>query len=75
MLGITVHQAPIPGIISFYEEHDARLDAGYTLPEWYNLSSHERSMEVAMYRIRHAIEYQKNKAQEKEMERRSRSKK
>jgi hypothetical protein len=74
MLGITIHQVPIPGIVPFYEEHDARVDSGYTLTEWYNLDGRDRALEVALYRIRHAIEYQKVKAQERQMERDSKRK-
>lgn len=74
MLGIEIHQVPIPGIVSFFEENETRLDAGYTLPEWYNLNGRERAIEVAMYRIRHSIEYQKAKAEQREMERNARRK-
>jgi hypothetical protein len=68
MLGIEINQMPIPGIVPFYEEHDARSESGYNLYEWYELAPQDRALEVALYRIRHAIEYQKNKAQEREME-------
>jgi hypothetical protein len=66
-LGIGLSQAPVPGMISWYEEHDARTGAGYTLTEWYNLDPRDRALEVGMYRIKGAIEYQKNKKQEQDM--------
>jgi hypothetical protein len=74
MLGVEIHQVPIPGIVSFFEEHETRLDAGYTVPEWYNLNGRDRAMEVALYRIRHSIEYQKNKAEQRQIEQASRRK-
>lgn len=68
MLGIEIEQVPVPGIIPFFEEHDARTENGYNLNEWYNLSPADRALEVALYRIKHAIEYQKHKAEERAME-------
>jgi hypothetical protein len=67
MLGIEINQVPIPGMVLLYEEHEARYEAHYTLQDWYALRSDERALEVALYRIRHSMEYQKNKAQEKKM--------
>ncbi len=68
-LGIRIDQVPIPGTVPLYEEHDARIESGYNLLEWNNLNPDDRALEVAHYRIRHAIEYQKVKSQEREMER------
>lgn len=68
MLGLEINQIPIPGIVPLYEEHDARAELGYTLIEWYNLSPDDRALEIALYRIRNAIEYQKHKAEERIME-------
>lgn len=65
LLGIETEQFPIPGLVSLYEEHDARHNAGYNLGEWYVLSPMDRAMEVAMYRIRASMEYQRYKAQER----------
>lgn len=68
MLGIEVRQVPVPGMISMYEEHSVRTELGYTIPEWYDLSSSDRATEVAVSRIKHSIEYQKSKAQERQAE-------
>lgn len=46
----------IPGNIPPYEEHDARIKAGYTIPEWYELDIQSRALEVAHYRLRYAVE-------------------
>jgi hypothetical protein len=72
MLGIEVNQIPVPGIISMYEEHLVRTDVGYTLDEWYNLKSKQRAIEVALYRIKNSVEYQKNREQQRRMEAESR---
>lgn len=66
-LGITLEGEQIPGKVSLYEEHDCRIEAGYTLVEWYNLSGYERAIEIAHYRIRHSIDYHKNLKQERQM--------
>ena len=68
-LGIEIKQPPIPGVVSMYEEHDCRISAHYTLREWYNLKEEDRALEIAHYRIRHALDYQKNKRQEEQAER------
>jgi len=65
MLGISISQQPVPGMVSFYEEHMSRSDAGYTIQEWYNLNGRERASEVALARIKNAIEYHKMKEQER----------
>ena len=41
----------IPGMISFHEEHSVRIQGGYKLDEWYELSPTERALEVAMRRL------------------------
>jgi hypothetical protein len=74
MLGIEIHQIPIPGIVPYYEEHDARLESGYNLIEWEAIGPYDRALEIAHYRVRHAIEYQKMKAQERELEKSRRRK-
>jgi len=66
MLGIQVDQIPLPGMISMYEEHSVRSEAGYTLNEWYNLSYRDRATEIALARINAAVEYQKSKEQERQ---------
>ena len=68
MLGIEVTQVPVPGIISMYEENLVRTECGYTLDEWYNLKGTQRALEVALYRIKNSVEYQKNKEQQRRME-------
>lgn len=52
----------IPGNISWYEEHDARIRAGYKLDDWYELDHRDRAFEVAHYRIRRMIEMRKHEA-------------
>jgi hypothetical protein len=49
----------IPGMIAEYEEHKVRKDAGYTIPEWYELQPEERALEVALVRIENGVDYQK----------------
>jgi hypothetical protein len=61
-LGIT-----IPGLVPFFEEHDARLNAGYTLPAWQRMTATEKALEVAMYRLRHAKASHEQAAQAKYM--------
>lgn len=46
-------------MVTEYEEHSARKEAGYTIPEWYNLEPEERALEVALLRINNSVEYQK----------------
>lgn len=52
----------IPGNIPVFEEHDARIKAGYTLTEWYKLDSGARALEVAHYRLRNIIDLAGNDA-------------
>ena len=47
------------GWVPFYTEHDARIRAGYTIPEWKKLSPFDRAKEVALYRISSALNYAK----------------
>ena len=68
-LGLYVDGVSIPGMVTMYEEHDARVEAGYTLREWYNLDGYSRAVEVAHYRVRHSIEYHKTLKQEQEANR------
>jgi len=65
ILGLEISQIPIPGMISLFEEHSTRSSSGYTLQEWYNLTSREKALEVALSRINKSIEYQKQKSQER----------
>jgi hypothetical protein len=68
-LGVEIKQpVAMPGLISFFEEDDARIQAHYNLQEWKKLSYNERASEVAHYRIRAALEYQRNKKSAKAMD-------
>jgi len=52
----------IPGNVPLFEEHDARLGAGYKIPEWYKLEPGERALEVALYRSKKAVDMAGNDA-------------
>ena len=54
-MGISV-VGTIPGMVPVYDEHAARLKAGYTIPEWRGLIPVDRAIEVAMYRIENKVE-------------------
>lgn len=54
-LNITASPLAI-GVVPLYEEHCARRDAGYTLPEWRELSPIDRAYEVAVRRIGNLID-------------------
>ncbi len=61
--GISVY-GQFPGMVPPYEEHKARRVAGYKLPEWRELDSWDRAIEVAQFRIDkrlEAEEYEENK--------------
>ena len=45
----------LPGMISFHEEHSVRIQCGYKLREWYELSPTERAFEVALRRTENLI--------------------
>jgi len=47
-------------VVSPFEEHHVRLDAGYTLREWHGLEPRERAHEVAMHRLRVKIQQVQN---------------
>jgi len=49
------------GWVSPYTEHDARQKAGYTLPEWRELSPFDRAKEVALYRVASTLNYVRSK--------------
>ena len=59
----------IPGNISWYEEHDARVSAGYNLHEWGSLSFEDRAMEVAHYRLRYKVKMHTDDAIDREIKR------
>lgn len=58
----------MPGIVSLYEEHDARVEGGYNLIEWDSLTEPQKAFEVAHYRIRNSIDYQKHLKERRDME-------
>lgn len=45
----------ITGCVPFYEEYDAMLEVGYTEQAWMALSSKERAIVMAHYRLRKYI--------------------
>ena len=55
------------GLVPFYEEHDARITAGYTEKEWRALSRWERAVEVAHMRIKSAVKNHQAEAESKHM--------
>jgi len=42
------------GLVAPFEEHEARVTAGYNLLEWRSLDPHDRALEVAHFRLRNA---------------------
>lgn len=66
-LGVTVHEMRPGGLVTLYEEYSVRIEAGYNLFEWDQLTPYERAAEVAHFRIRQALEYQKAKKSEQQM--------
>src|SRR3989304_9199104 len=40
------------GLVAPFEEHEARVTAGYNLLEWRSLDPHDRALEVAHFRLR-----------------------
>lgn len=59
----------VPGLVPPYEEHDARISAGYTLPMWDALGPEGRALEVACYRARRLVALHSQDAQAAEAER------
>ena len=49
------YQVLVPGIVSLFEEHDVRVEIGYTLQEWRDLDPYDRALEVAHCRLRRQI--------------------
>ena len=58
------HSRQIAGCVPFYEEYDAMLEVGYTEQVWMELSSKERAMVVAHYRLRKYIRLHESDALE-----------
>lgn len=51
------------GLVSTYEEHEARLTRGYNVNDWYALDPLERAICVAQLRISRAMENQQAEAE------------
>lgn len=64
----------IPGIVHVFEEHSARINAGYTLDKWDALIYGDRVFEVAHNRMRDIIEMHKADAMVLETKRLTRPK-
>jgi hypothetical protein len=62
----------IPGFVPIFEEHEVRIDAGYTLPEWEALEPGARAFEVAHSRIRRIKKMVEEDAVEIAMKRKNR---
>lgn len=56
----------MPGNVPLYEEHAARVEAHYTLPQWQCITPFERAFEVAHYRLRNLIQAHSAMKQEEE---------
>lgn len=64
---------PQTGMISVYEENDAREQAHISLTEWGNMDYMEKALTVAMYRVRNAVRNHQAEAEIRESRRRTRS--
>lgn len=65
----------MPGMVALLEEHSARHDAGYTIPEWRGLKPQERALEVALRRTTNQIQLIEQELDEQERKSKSRSSK
>ena len=54
----------ISGCVPFYEEYDAMLAMGHTEEAWMGLSSKERAMVMAHYRLRKVVRLHESDAVE-----------
>ena len=54
----------IMGCVPFYEEYDAMLEVGYTEQVWMGLSSKERAIVMAHYRLRKFVRLHESDAVE-----------
>jgi len=64
----------VPGCVPFFEEHDARHAAGYTLKEWRALEPDERALEVAYLRMKRYIDLHSNEAVQRDAKRKAKRK-
>jgi hypothetical protein len=62
----------LPGFVPLFEEHEARVTAGYTLTAWRRLRSTDRALEVAHLRLRRMIHMQEEAAVAREVHKRPR---
>ncbi len=62
----------VPGLVSFYEEHDAMVDTNHTEETWQRLSSLARAEAVAGYRLRSYIALHRQDAINRYQERKQR---
>jgi hypothetical protein len=69
ILGISIVEMKVPGMVALYEEYAVKDEGGYNVIEWEGLSPIQRAYEVAYLRIKRSIEYQKSKAEERAMKR------
>ena len=69
--GITYRQI-VPGVVPEIEEREAARFSGYTWKDWRELPTQERVDGVAHFRLRRAIDMNRQDAQQKEAERKAR---
>ena len=62
IINITIHGFNPARLVPSYEENMVRINAGYTIPSWGELTHMEKATEVAVKRISGAIEAQVNEA-------------
>lgn len=55
--------------MSPFEEHDARVAAGYTVEDWYAMTPRGRAMEVALQRLHSQIRLLQNAEMQDHMRR------
>ena len=66
-----VSTAPLlPGFVPVFEEHEARLAAGYHLPEWEALEPAQRVLEMAHFRARRLVHMHEEDAVARAIEKR-----
>ena len=61
----------VPGYVPPFEEHEARIGAGYSLAAWRRLSMENRALEVAHLRLRHALHLHREAAIARQLKRKS----
>ena len=66
--GIT-YDVQFPGLVPFFEEYDAMVEANHTTATWRELDNWEKAEAVARYRIRRHIAGHESEAQYMEAKR------